>query len=123
MIDFSKFINYLKYEKRVSEHTVTAYQNDLSHFFTFVDEKLQISNLQDINSNDIRTWIISLLEDDSLQPRSVKRKISALRAFYRYELKIKEIQKSPVTIVQVPKTANKLPQYVDKKDMERLFSD
>lgn len=123
MIDFSKFINHLKYEKRVSEHTVAAYENDLSHFFTFIDEKLQISNLQDINYNDIRTWIISLLEDDSLQPRTVKRKISALRAFYRYELKIKEIQKNPITIVQVPKTTNKLPQYVDKKDMERLFSD
>lgn len=123
MIIYSPFIDYLKYERRSSANTVAAYENDLGQFFAFVDEKLGIKNLDEICTNDIRTWIISLLEDQSLSARTVGRKISSLRAFFRYEVKIKELQKNPVSAVHVPKASAKLPQFVDKKDMEKLFDD
>ena len=120
---YQDFIDYLRYEKRVSPHTVTAYERDLSQFFSFLQEKLEINQLPDVHTEDIRAWIISLLEDESLQAKSVNRKISAVRAFYRYKLKIKELTTNPTLSIHAPKIPKKLPQYVDAKDMEHLFSD
>jgi integrase/recombinase XerC len=122
-MNYTDFIDYLRYEKRVSPHTVTAYEHDLSQFFSFLQEKLEINQLSDVHTEDIRTWIISLLEDESLQAKSVNRKISAVRAFYRYKLKIKELSVNPTLTIHAPKIPKKLPQYVDVKDMEHLFSD
>ena len=120
---YQDFIDYLRYERRVSPHTVTAYEGDLSQFFRFLEEKLEIHQLADVHSGDIRAWVISLLEDEALDPRSVGRKISAVKAFYRYKLKIKELSVNPTLTIQAPKTAKKLPQYVEQRDMEHLFSD
>ncbi len=122
-MDYTDFIDYLRYEKRVSPHTVTAYEHDLSQFFSFLQEKLAINQLSYVNTEDIRTWIISLLEDESLQAKSVNRKVSAVRAFYRYKLKIKELSVNPTLTLHAPKIPKKLPQYVDQKDMEHLFAD
>ena len=122
-MNYQDFIDYLRYEKRVSPHTVTAYEHDLSQFFSILQEKLEINQLSDVHTEDIRTWIISLLEDDSLQAKSVNRKISAVRAFYRYKLKIRELTVNPTLTIHAPKIPKKLPQYVDTKDMEHLFSD
>ena len=120
---YQDFLNYLKYEKRVSPHTVTAYEHDLSQFFSFLQEKLEVYQLEDVQTEDIRAWVISLLEDEELQAKSVNRKISAVRAFYRYKLKIKEISYNPTLVLQAPKVPKKLPQYVDQKDMAHLFED
>jgi len=122
-LNYQDFIDHLRYEKRVSPHTVTAYERDLSQFFSFLEEKLEINQLSDVHTEDIRAWIISLLEDESLQAKSVNRKISAVRAFYRYKLKIKELTTNPTLSIHAPKIPKKLPQYVDVKDMEQLFSD
>ena len=122
-MSYQDFIDYLKYEKRVSPHTVTAYESDLSQFFGFLEERLEIHQLQDVHSEDIRAWVISLLEDESLSPRSVGRKISAVKAYYRYKLKIKELSVNPTLTIHSPKMAKKLPQYVDQRDMEHLFDD
>ena len=123
MISFRDFIDYLTYEKRMSPHTVTAYEHDLSRFFNYLEEKLEINQLSDVHTEDIRAWIISLLEDESLQAKSVSRMISAVKAFYRYKLKIKELSINPTLTIQSPKLPKKLPQYVEQKDMEHLFSD
>lgn len=122
-MNYQDFIDYLKYEKRVSPHTVTAYEHDLSRFFNYLEEKLEINQLSDVHTEDIRSWIISLLEDESLQAKSVSRMISAVKAFYRYKLKIKELSVNPTLTIQSPKVPKKLPQYVEQKDMEHLFSD
>ena len=122
-MEYKDFIDYLRYERRVSPHTVTAYESDLAQFFSFVEEKLEIHRLPDIQGGDIRAWVISLLEDESLEARSVSRKISAVKAFYRYKLKINELSINPTLTIHAPKSAKKLPQYVEVRDMERLFDD
>ena len=108
-MSYEDFIDYLQYEKRVSPHTVTAYGIDLSQFFQFLEERLEIHQLSDVHSGDIRAWVISLLEDESLEARSVSRKISAVKAFYRYKLKIKELTVNPTLTIHAP--------------MEHLFND
>lgn len=123
MIEYSHFIDYLKYEKRMSPHTITAYQSDLAQFSAFAGERLGVESAAEVAAKDIRTWIISLLEDESEQASSVNRKISSLRAFFRHELAAGRVEKNPTAGVIAPKNRKKLPVYVDKKDMERLFSD
>lgn len=117
------FIDYLRYEKRASMHTVHAYQNDLSQFFQFCQEHLAIPSLDVVTGSDIRTWIISLLEDEGLSVRSVNRKISAIRALYHYKLKIGVLKDNPLNQIQAPKFKQSLPEYVEEKDIDLLFSE
>ena len=120
-MDFSTFIHYLQYEKRVSPHTVEAYSIDLQQFTDYMKNCLDIHNLTDIGNTEIRTWIISLLEDDKHSARTVNRKISTLRAFFRHELKSGRITHDPMTLIRAPKFSKRLPEYVEARDMERLF--
>ncbi len=122
MLDTRHFIDYLRYEKRSSKNTVDAYENDLRQFVIYMEESLGITTLTDIQAGDIRTWIITLLEDQKHTARTVNRKMSALRDFYRYELKMGRIHHNPMTEVRSPKFQKKLPEYVDYKDMEKLFA-
>lgn len=127
----SSFLDYLRYQKRASENTIISYSIDLKQFETFVKS---IHNLLDnpdqdsaldfllVTSDDVRLWVISLLDED-ISARSVNRKISALRAFYRYHIKLGYISENAINQVVTPKIAKRLPQFVDEKDMNKLFTD
>jgi integrase/recombinase XerC len=123
MLDCSPFIEHLKYEKRSSAHTVAAYEGDLRQFAEYMGKNLEIKELENVTTGDIRTWILTLLEDDKLSARSVNRKMSALRDFYRFELKAGRMKHNPMDGIQGPKFREKLPEYVEQKDMEKLFSE
>ncbi len=122
MFDYNPFIEHLKYEKRSSAHTVAAYESDLHQFAEYMEGKLEIKELETVGATEIRTWILTLLEDGHLTPRSVNRKLSALRDFYRFELKAGHVKHNPMEGIQGPKFRNRLPEYLEIKDMERLFS-
>lgn len=121
MKTLDSYIEYLRYEKRCSENTITAYQHDIEQFFLYMDKALQITELNNISSSDIRTWILTLLEDEQHTARTVNRKISALKAFYRYHLKIGDVSYNPMLQIHAPKFSKKLPEYVEEKDMGKLF--
>lgn len=123
MIELQSFIDYLKVEKRVSPHTVTAYNGDLEQFTQFIQEQLKISDLSDIQASDIRTWVITLLEDVQCSARTVTRKISALKAYYRYQTKIGKVDRNPMLQIHAPKFQKKLPEYVEQSDMAALFTE
>ena len=79
-----KFINYLSSEKRFSVHTITSYSNDINQFFLFLSEEYKItSELSEVNFQIVRSWIASLLEQ-GVTPRSVNRKISTLKTFFKF---------------------------------------
>lgn len=122
MIDYSPFIQYLRYERRVSENTVKAYQLDLNQFVQYMEDKLDIKELTDVSGGDIRTWVLTLLEDDTHTARSVNRKISALKAFYRHALRTGRVTINPMLQIHAPKFQQPLPAYVEQKEMERLFT-
>lgn len=88
------FRDYLQMEKKYSPHTVSAYLNDLSSFETFNNLKFDQENIDKVNYNQIRSWIVSLV-DDNISNISVNRKMASLRAFYKFLLKIKQIEISP----------------------------
>ncbi|HOF45494.1 MAG TPA: tyrosine-type recombinase/integrase [Bacteroidales bacterium] len=134
----TQFLNYLQFEKRLSKHTVIAYEQDIKQFFTFYLQNLfekekddistttVIAYINKIDINEIqgaafRTWIVELI-DSKITPRSVNRKISALKAFYHYHHKMGRVQTNPLSLVQGMKTSKKLPVYVEQNDMKNLFS-
>ena len=123
MIDFSSFIDHLRYEKRVSPHTITAYKSDLGQFARYMEECLQIGTLAEVSAGDIRTWVVTLLEDEKVSARTVNRKLSALKAFYRHGVKVGVVAENPMRQVRSPKYQKRLPEYVEQRDMERLFAE
>ena len=90
-----KFIYYLALEKNYSIHTITAYRKDLESFSHFIKEEYNQFNLKDIHYNQIRTWIISLVER-KIDNRSINRKVSSLKSFYKFLQKTKQIEINPL---------------------------
>src|SRR5690606_25728713 len=105
----SEFLSYLQYEKRYSKHTLIAYENDISQYQTFLNQTDKVFSTA--THKDIRLWTISLM-DDQIEARSINRKISSIRSFYKYALKEGQITENPVLKVQNPKTAKKLPVFI-----------
>lgn len=118
--DHQRFINYLSFEKRSSKHTVVAYETDLIQFTDYLSTQYQISDLTQASHFIIRSWIVSLMEA-GLDPRSVNRKITTLRTYFRFLIKIGRLERSPMIKVTAPKTKKKLPEYVDEVRMQKIF--
>jgi len=116
------FCAYLEYQKRYSKHTLTAYQKDLLQFRTMLSESYDIYNIEDVNHKMVRAWIVNLLENN-VTPRSVNRKISTLKSFYRFLKKEGKVTNNPMLRVISPKTSKKLPEFVELEKMNLLLED
>ncbi len=114
------FLEYLAIEKRYSRHTLTSYQKDLEQFQSFVDDELNCG-LDEVGRNDVRMWIVSLQKSD-YDARSINRKITALRSFYKYLQRIHSFKNNPTLYIKQLKTEKKLPVFVREEEMEELFS-
>jgi integrase/recombinase XerC len=117
--DIERFLSYLRLEKRFSEHTTVAYRNDLEQFRKYLAEQYQLEDLAVANHFYIRSWVVSLIEN-KIEARSVSRKITTLRSFYRFLMRIQRIQNSPMLKVIAPKVPKKLPEYLDEQKMQIL---
>ena len=117
-----KFINYLSSEKRFSVHTITSYSNDINQFFLFLSKEYKItSELSEVNFQIVRSWIASLLEK-GVAPRSVNRKISTLKTFFKFLIREGVIQESPMLKVVAPKSKKRLPLFVEEDQIESLLN-
>ena len=117
-----KFINYLLSEKRFSVHTITSYSNDINQFFLFLSKEYKItSELSEVNFQIVRSWIASLLEK-GVAPRSVNRKISTLKTFFKFLIREGVIQESPMLKVVAPKSKKRLPLFVEEDQIESLLN-
>ncbi len=116
-----EFLNHLRFERRYSEHTIIAYQNDLAQFGQFLISQFDAPALGTITATFIRSWLAEQKED-KISSRTINRKISALKSFFKYCLKTDAIQQSPMGSIVSPRTSKRLPVYVAKKDMEQMFA-
>ena len=114
------FFKYLQYEKRYSKHTVRSYATDLSQFFNFLESEFPDVQPEDAEHYQLRGWIVKLMEE-KLDPRSVNRKISTLRAYYKFLLKREIIVSNPTVKLKVLKRSAKLPRFVKEDDMMALL--
>jgi integrase/recombinase XerC len=115
------FKDYLQKEKKYSLHTVTAYSNDLSDFEVFLKQDFDQDSLEDVNYSQIRSWIVSLV-DAGISNTSVNRKISSLKSFYKFLLKIKRIQVSPLLKHKALKTPKKLQIPFSEKELDNVLN-
>jgi len=116
----NEFINYISYEKRHSLHTVHAYQNDLNQFSTYLIEQYQLNDVTKAGHEHIRSWLVYLIEG-GISTRSVLRKLSTLKSFYKYLLRNAQIDLNPTLLVIPPKTPSRNPEFVIEENMNDLF--
>ena len=115
------FLDYLKFQKRYSLHTILSYQNDLFSFFNYTHREFDTIEPTDTTPLIIRSWL-AFLKDQSMESKSIKRKISSLKSFFKYLLKEGFLLKSPMINIISPKVKKRLPQFVEEKDIITLFS-
>ena len=116
------FISYLKYEKRYSSHTTTAYNKDLDQFVLFCTEMVGEFNIREIDSGVLRKWVLSLM-NEGYQPQSIKRKVSSVKAFFRFLMKNEIIETNPFIDVPLPKVRKKLPYFLNESSLHHLLDD
>ncbi|NQV75807.1 MAG: site-specific integrase, partial [Bacteroidetes bacterium] len=113
-----RFIRYLQFEKRFSPNTVTAYKKDLDQFSQFI-VSFQLE-LLDVTHQHVRTWIVSLM-DHGIETRTINRKISSLRSFYKFLQREDLIGNSPMIYVRAPKIPKLLPIVITEQKMDILL--
>jgi integrase/recombinase XerC len=118
------FLSYLRYEKGCSDHTTEAYRRDLLQFKAyFKGDRVEDDTLLDpctIEPEQIRKWTMTLLEC-KVMPSSVRRKLTALRSYFRFLVKQGTLEKNPVRFVLGPKMGKKLPYFVKEKELAQLL--
>jgi integrase/recombinase XerC len=116
------FINYLKYEKRYSHLTAVAYKKDLDQFEEFFVKTVGDFHVEGINDKVVRKWVVELMES-GISPRTVNKKISALKSFYKYLLRLEVVKENSLVNVIVLKVPKKLPNFVEEKSLNHLLDD
>ena len=114
------FLLYLSSQKRFSEYTVISYKNDLFSAAKYVLETYEIKDIRKVSFFHIRSYIVDLMKN-GMSAKSVNRKISSLRSFFKYLIKKSIVDKNPMLKVISPKIPKRLPDYVSKTDIESLF--
>jgi integrase/recombinase XerC len=114
------FLDYLKYEKRYSVHTIISYQTDLIDFFDYLRVQFGTIPLKDINHNFIRSWLANL-KNKGLTSKSLNRKISSLKSFFKYQLKTAMIEATPMINIISPKNSKRLPVFVKENETKRIL--
>jgi len=117
----NKFQDYLLLEKNYSRHTVTAYINDIGFFETFLSAEFDDDNLIAVNYSQIRAWVVSL-SDDGVSNSSINRKISSLKSFYKFLLKVGQIDSSPLLKHKALKSPKKIQIPFSEKELDMVLN-
>jgi len=116
-----RFIQYIKFEKRYSPHTVSAYQSDLDQFFKFLNEPEQtVTHPAEITYQHIRNWMVHLMGE--MTARSVNRKIATLRKYFKFLLREGLITDNPTSKIQSPKNVKHLPVVVEDEKLNAMLN-
>jgi integrase/recombinase XerC len=118
-VSLKLFIEYLQIEKNYSQYTIEHYQHDISEFFMFMSEQA-ISNLTKVEYQDVRIYLTNLFEK-KMSRKSVARKISSLRSFFKFLLREEIVAENPFALVSIPKAQKKLPEFFYEEEMKQLF--
>src|SRR4051795_8441206 len=118
-ISLKLFIEYLQIERNCAQYTIESYQHDISEFFMFMIEQ-GVDGVKQVTYLDIRIYLTKLFEK-RLARKSVSRKISSLRSFYKFLLREKLIDENPFSLVSTPKAEKRLPDFFYGEEMQQLF--
>ncbi|KON89099.1 recombinase XerC [Sporosarcina globispora] len=118
-VSLKLFIEYLQIEKNYSQYTIEHYQHDISEFFMFMSEQA-IAHLTQVEYQDVRIFLTDLY-DKKMSRKSVARKISSLRSFFKFLLREEKVGENPFALVSIPKAQKKLPEFFYEEEMKQLF--
>jgi len=114
------FIEYLSFEKKYSSHTIRAYHDDLNSFQTFCKITFDNEKLGDVNYSQIRSWIVKMV-NENISNRTVNRKISSLKSFYKFLVKTKQIKESPLLRHQALKISKRVQVPFSEKEINEVI--
>lgn len=117
----ANFLKYLSFEKRSSEHTTTAYEEDLNQLTLFLKQTFEISDFSEVKHPHLRNWIIDLMEK-GMSPVSINRKIACLKSFFKFLVAREYIEVNPASRLRPLKTEKRLPNFVKSNEMDELLS-
>jgi integrase/recombinase XerC len=116
----TQFTSYLQFEKRFSPHTLRAYHDDLLQFSSFLQKQFECNMVNEVLPPYVRTWLASIKDNDA-SSRTVNRKISSLKSFFKYLVRQQIVQANPMASIVSQKQNKRLPQFVDKTDIEKMW--
>lgn len=119
-VNYQSFLDFIKFEKRYSQHTVTSYETDLRDFFDFVQLQFGDSSVEGISQVFVRSWLAQL-KDQGMSSKTINRKISGLRSFFKFQLKTGVIRSSPMANIVTPKLGKRLPVFIKEEDTRQLM--
>lgn len=117
----SAFLDYLAYEKKYSIHTINAYKTDLDQFLAFLGHSQEEFPITEVNYQQIRKWVVALM-DAGLSSKSVNRKLSTLKSFFKFLQKSGIVSANPMARIAGPKVPKRLPEFVDESSMRTLLN-
>ncbi len=117
------FLDYIAIERKYSQRTVEAYHDDLRDFCRFMAWEVEDFNPKEVSETDVKLWMLDMLEKQHQSPRSVKRRLSALRSFYKFLLRQKKVPKDVTARIIPPKADKPLPVFFRQEEMERALED
>ena len=122
-LNVDSFLQYLQKERKYSLNTVQAYENDLLEFSEFCEKRLS-KDVLNVGVSDVREWVVEMSDGaGAVGVRTVKRRISALRSFYKYLRREGLVSKNPAAVLVLPKASKPLPKFFREEEMGRLLDD
>ncbi len=115
------FIEYLSFEKKYSPHTTRAYQDDLNSFQTFCNTTFEGQQLSDVNYSQIRSWIVEMV-NQKVSNRTINRKISSLKTFYKFLVKTKQLKETPLLRHQALKVSKRVQVPFSEKEINEVIN-
>ncbi len=115
-----KFIHYLQFEKRYSPHTIIAYRSDLNQYRGYLHHTYELEKIEESDHTHIRSWIVNLI-DTGISTKSINRKITSLKGFYKYLIREGVVKANPMNKILSPRMSKNLPVFVEEKKMALLF--
>jgi len=116
----NSFLEYLAFEKKYSKHTVTAYKNDLISFRDFIETTFSQTEIISVHYPQIRSWIVSLVAQD-IGNRTINRKISSLKSFYKFLQKIKQIEVHPLVKHRALKVEKRVQSPFTSEEIDKVL--
>jgi integrase/recombinase XerC len=120
MNTLDRFINYIKVEKRYSEHTVRAYSDDINQFVQYLESLPDTPDILNVSQTEVRQWIVSLM-NEAITPRTLRRKVASLNTFYKFSLRHKLIDYNPAEGLVLPRLTKNLPEFIRESSIDSLF--
>ena len=116
------YLQFIKLEKGLTENSVVSYKNDLERYFLFLTTEKKIKDLAGVTLNHIEDFLNYLVDEELLSASSLARNISSIRGFHEFAVVEGITKANPAELVELPKKASKLPEVLDREEIEAILS-